>query len=256
MRKRKALKKGGFENPVRSGPTIPERLHKYDKESIENLKDTFQMNLERAEKDLDRQNIIKQNAINTYMKQKNIEIRDKNKNISQMKLQTDQVKASFKGLWYLIVGLFKLAGFCITFIISNIRFIITTIGSAGKGAIIKAVLAILFIVLIILGATGIIYNTTGKISTVNKTNDAGQAILNADDDLYNKMPENKNIFSMMFNSINNIIPYQYKYKLNYISNSVTYLTTGKNQYEDFLIDRTEITTGRSDNIFHINFANG
>ena len=254
MRKRKALKKGGFTNPVRAGPTIPERLSKYDKDSIQKLKETFEMNLKRAESDLDRQNSIKENAIKTYMEQKKIEETAAIRNIKSDNNQWTKIKDTASGAKNIIFGLFAMMKYIITFIISNIRFIIITIGSAGKGAIIKAVLAILFIVLIILGATGVIYNTTGKISTVKETNDAGQAILNADDDLYNKMPENKNIFSMMFNSINNIIPYQYKYKLNYISNSVTYLTTGKNQYEDFLIDRTEIKTGRSDNIFHINFS--
>ena len=254
MRKRKALKKGGFTNPVRAGPTIPERLSKYDTNSIQKLKETFEMNLTRAESDLNRQNSIKQNAISTYMKQKKIEETAAMNNNKSDIIKWTKIRDTASGAKNIIFGFFAMMKYIITFIFSNIKFIITTIGTAGKGAIIKAVLAILFIVLIILGATGVIYNTTGKISTVKETNDAGQAILNADDDLYNKMPENKNIFSMMFNSINNIIPYQYKYKLNYISNSVTYLTTGKNQYEDLLKDRTEITTGRSDNIFHINFS--
>lgn len=253
MRKRKALKKGGFNNPVRAGPTIPEQLSKYDKKNIEGLKDTYELNFKRAESDLNRQENIRKEAITTFMKQKQIEETQAKNNSAVDKNRWIKIRDTASGAKNILFGLIAMVKYIITFVITNVKYIITTIGTAGKGAIIKAVLAILFIVLVILGATGVLYNINGKTSTIKETNDVGQSILTAENNTYLTMPENdKNIFSKMYDSINNLIPSEYKYKMNYISNSVTYITTGKNQYDVYLKDRDEITNGRSDNIFHIN----
>jgi hypothetical protein len=254
MRKRKASKKGGFNNPVRAGPTIPEQLSKYDKKNIEGLKDTYEINVAQSQKELDRYERLKKEATETYMKKNLEDIKQSNLNKGFRQLQYKQIKDSFNGLWNLTKGLFSLFAFCIKFIISNIQFAFKFMGTAGQGAIIKAILAILFIVLVILGATGTLYRISGSSSTLDKSNEWGQTILSENDNSYLSMPKTDNIFSMMYDKINNLIPFEYKYKMDYISNSVSYLATGKNQYDAYLQDRDEITSGRSDNIFHINFS--
>lgn len=255
MIKRKAFKKGGFNNPIKAGPTLPETLYNRDKQSIESLKNTYQMNLDQAKKDMDRQQNIKDAATTTYMKQKKIEANEDKLNTTKSKLLWKQIVDSGKGFMYLLSGLLQIIKYIITFIITNTKFAIKTISTAGQGAIIKAIFAILFIVLVILGATGTLYKLSGYNSKISESNDISGAMLSQNDENYLAMPKTNNIFSQMYDYIDNLVPFEYKYKMASISNSVTYLASGKNQYDAYLEPREEITTGRSDNIFHVNFNN-
>jgi hypothetical protein len=256
MRKRKALKGGyALTNYAIAGPVLKEKLYQTPDENINALKLTYNEKFKEAERDLNKIAQIKKEAdINYYkaLKQKNSENDSNTKeneisnkqNLKILKLSGSALIAVVKSIWTFM-----------KFIVSNIKYSITTVCTAGKGAIIKAILAILFIILVILGAINGFSSFSGVNSNnIKNSSAAGKEIFKKDSDDYINMKPDNNIFTNISDYfLNKLLPDDYKIKLKSISNSLTYITTGKNQYDDLLDTRDEIFEGRCDNIFHINF---
>ena len=259
MRKRKALKGGNFKfnNPTIAGPVLKETLYRAKNEDIININNTYIENLDQAEKDLQRTFNIKKQAEEQSIKELKLEKEDnkqyqaanKNRNVL---IQKYMVSAG-NVVAFLLSSFARIFKFAINFFKTNFLAFLKLAGSAGQGAIIKVIIAIVIIVLIILGATDVIHGFKGPEMPEYK--DFGQSLLSVDAEKYLLMPKQDNFFTMISNSVNNMIPGQYKYKWASISNSITYMTSGKNIYDRFLEPRDEMDTGRSDNIFNINFNN-
>jgi hypothetical protein len=254
MRKRKALKGGYiYSDPVMTGPLLKEQLYRVKDDDIIGINSSYTDKLKAAEKDLNRFNEIKKEANeNYYKKQKN------NLNEDKLQQKTNQQfieNASNFGKYsvIIIVGFLKGMFAVLKYMTSNVKFIFKMIATAGQGAIIKALFVILFIILVIVGITKGISGLNSNRTSISNTSEYGNSILKMEDDKYLAMPQSNNIFRTINEYINNLIPNEYKYNWGIITNSVSYITTGKNQYDEFLTDRDEINIGRSDNIFHINF---
>ena len=255
MRKRKALKGGyTFTDPTIAGPVLKEKLYQTTDDDIIALKSKYNKKYEEAEKDLNKLVQIKKEADINYYKALNQKNKDASVNDKQNEIANKQTIEVSKLTGSVIVAVGKSIWAIFTFAISNLKYAITTISTAGKGAIIKAILAILFIILVIAGAINGFSGLNSNSNNIKNSGDAGKDILKKDTDDYINMKRPNNIFSSIGDFFNNLLPNDYKNKLGSISNSLTYITTGKNQYDEYLEPRTEILEGRSDNIFHINLT--
>lgn len=253
MRKRKALKGGkyNFSNPALAGPQLKETLYKKNNTDIINLSDTYKKYLNESEKNLQTTLTIKKQAEEELNKEKSRDIKEEKIQVEA----TAKEKVEFRkrvsmfmgGIKYVLSSFAYGFVFLVKFIMTNARFLFKMIATAGQGAIIKVIIAIVLIVLIILGATNVLHGFKGPEMPTYA--DGGESILSADSEKYLYMPKENNIYTM----INNIIPNEYKYKWGSISNSITYMTSGKNIYDNLLKDRYTTDDGRSDNIFHITF---
>ena len=138
--------------------------------------------------------------------------------------------------------------------LSLLKTVGTFIFMGGQGAIIKVLIAI-FILLVAIG-----FITSGfsgvNSKDIDSSSDVGKDILKRDNDDYlkNLNQTNNNFITRMYDWFKSLLPNSYLMGLSSISNSLTYITTGKNQFDEYLDDRDEIKTGRSDNIFHVNFT--
>jgi len=257
MRKRKALKGGNFKftNPTLAGPQLKESLYRTNDDEIININNTYQNYLNEAEKDLNRTLAIKKEAEEQLIKEVKLEQNEddiqQKANAKKNALYQKYMVMFGNSVAFMLASMARIAQFISNLVMTNGRFAFKMFATAGQGAIIKVVIAIVIIVLIILGATNVIHGF--KKPEMTNYNDGGKSILAFDSDKYLTMPKQDNIFTMMSQSLNNMIPSQYKYKWASISNSITYMTTGANIYDSFLEPRDEIDTGRSDNIFNINF---
>ena len=257
MRKRKALKGGNFKftNPTLAGPQLKESLYRTNDDEIININNTYQNYLNEAEKDLNRTLAIKKEAEEQLIKEVKLEQKEddikQKANAKKNALYQKYMVMFGNSVAFMLASMARIAQFISNLVMTNGRFAFKMFATAGQGAIIKVVIAIVIIVLIILGATNVIHGF--KKPEMTNYNDGGKSILAFDSDKYLTMPKQDNIFTMMSQSLNNMIPSQYKYKWASISNSITYMTTGANIYDSFLEPRDEIDTGRSDNIFNINF---
>ena len=122
--------------------------------------------------------------------------------------------------------------------------------NSGEGILFKVIIivivVIVVIVFIIIGFTGVL-----PLGDISNSNDISKSILTNTNE-YNFMNfETGSLMSKFSKKLYDVVPNEYRYKLNNLSNSMSYITTGKNQYDDYLEDRKEIKTGRNDNIFHI-----
>ena len=253
MRKRKALKGGkyNFSNPALAGPQLKETLYKKNNTDIINLSDTYKKYLNESEKNLQTTLTIKKQAEEELNKEKSREIKEEKIKVeatAKEKVEFRKRASMFIGVCKYVLSSFAYGFvFLAKFIMTNARFLFKMIATAGQGAIIKVIIAIVLIVLIILGATNVIHGFKGP--EMPSYTDGGESILSADSEKYLYMPKENNIYTM----INNIIPNEYKYKWGSISNSITYMTSGKNIYDNLLKERYTTDDGRSDNIFHITF---
>jgi hypothetical protein len=130
----------------------------------------------------------------------------------------------------------------------------TFLGFAGNGVILRVILIIIFLALIIGLGLASMYSPSFK-NAKNDINNKMKDLVNPDFDNYLSGPNPFKGLKDMTNSLTNLIPCDLKYKFTSFTNSINYITTGRNQYEDFLEDRETITTGRCDNIIHMNFNN-
>jgi hypothetical protein len=150
-------------------------------------------------------------------------------------------------------GFFKNIAILFSSLFTNIKSFFHSIlyfaGFSGEGILFKI---IIFGCLIAI-ALFIILGFSGLLPSVNFTNvnDISKKILMNDNE-YNLMNiESSSLLSKMSKSMYGLVPDEYKYKFNSLNNSLSYISTGKNQFDEFLEPRNEIIIGRNDNIFHI-----
>lgn len=258
MRKRKALK-GGYiiANPASAGPILKETLLTRNDNDIKGLESIYEIKYNEAKRDLDRLTKLKKINNDAYDKY--------NQHVIEQEKNDNEVdKSRWKKFTNTLSGFLKngraFGNFFINLVIAFIKISISllkTVGTfifmGGQGAIIKVLIAI-FILLVVIG-----FITSGfsgvNSKDINSSSDVGKDILKRDNDDYitNLKETNNDRLTRMHNWFKSLLPNSYKMGFSSISNSLTYITTGKNQFDEYLDDRDEIKTGRSDNIFHVNF---
>jgi hypothetical protein len=149
-----------------------------------------------------------------------------------------------------IISIFR---YCLSLCIKLIKTV-TNIFNMGNGAIIRLVIFIivfaLIITFIVYGFINIFSNNNNKINEVSG-NDITSELISIDNDDYLREPVIKNdIFSRISNWFISLFPNSYNNQFTAAKNSLNYMMTGKNQYDIYATKRDEITSGRSDNIFH------
>ena len=255
MRKRKALKGGyKYNNPAMAGPLLKENLNTTNDDDIKALERSYDQKYKTVENNLKQLMKLKTEANDNYHKKEIEKLKDKKIEDKASEVSNKQGKESinmFANGFSAICRAFFAIGKYFT---SIFKFIITTISNAGQGAIIKCIITIVFIILIIVGFTiGFSGLKNKKNEITNKSTNYEENLLNLENDDYLNIHKSNDIFTIITDYFYGKIPDSYKYKFNSFSNSISYITTGKNQYEDYLEKREEIENGRSDNIFHINF---
>ena len=258
MRRKKA---GGFkkikggDNYNVIGPLMEKQLYtEKHTGNIGNVKSIYDEHLKQKEKEIDKiketlkdLETVRNNkeAENLKLKEINNKIRiedDRNNIASRQQLYNAVVRDGLGGLFTNFKSLAVTSSSSV-FNVAKLAF------NSGEGILFKVI--IIFIVIIII--TAIIFGiSTAILSTGDTSNssDISKMILLSDNDFNIMNPNYDSVFSKISNRIKSIIPNNFLYKMNGISNSLTYLTSGKNQYDDFLIDRNQITEGRSDNLTH------
>ena len=258
MRKRKALK-GGYiiANPASAGPILKETLLTRNDNDIKGLESIYEIKYNEAKRDLDRLTKLKKINNDAYDEYNKIVIdKEKNKN-DEDKTRWKQFKDISVGFWTGLKSLIYFAkNLIIAFIkisLSLLKIVGTFIFMGGEGAIIKVLIAI-FILLVVIGLITSGFSGVNS-KDINSSSDVGKDILKRDNDDYlkNLNQTNNNFITRMYDWFKSLLPNSYLMGLSSISNSLTYITTGKNQFDEYLDDRDEIKTGRSDNIFHVNF---
>lgn len=254
MRRKKALKQGGVNFNI-TGPFLEKKLYdEYNKGKLGDIKNIYDENLKQKEieiekinKDLKDLEVVRNNSEGLNLKLLEInnrkEIEDTKNNLEINKqLYNVFVRDMFGGLFTNFKSFASTAG-------SSLLNVAKLAAFGGEGILFKVIIIFIVISIIIMIIFGISYGilNTGDFST---SNDISKRIMLSDNELNIMDPKNMSFMTKLMNRIKGIIPNEYLYKLNSISNSLTYLVSGKNQYDDFLIDRNEIITGRSDNLIH------
>jgi hypothetical protein len=257
-RKKAGSKKKGGENFNIKGPLLVDKLYdaKYTGK-IENLKSIYDENLKNKEKELITvtQNLKNMKDAENDEKMRKIEITKVNniKKIADDKQSFEKWKDFKKDSSGFIASIAILFSSLFTNIKSLFHSILYFAGFSGEGILFKFIIftcAIAIIVFIILGFTG-------QLPSMNFTNvnDITKKILMTDNEFNLMNIDSGSMFSKMSKSMYGLVPDEYKYKFNALNNSLTYISTGKNQFDDFLEPRNEIIKGRNDNIFHIITSN-
>ena len=130
----------------------------------------------------------------------------------------------------------------------------TFLGFAGNGVILRVILIVIALALIIGLGLASMYSPQFN-DAKNRINAKMNELVYPDFDNYLHGPNPFKGLNDMMKGLKDRIPGNLKYKFNSFTNSLSYITTGKNQYENFLVDREMITSGRCDNIIHMNFNN-
>ena len=249
MRKRKALKGGYIGNPASTGPALKEPLDKIDDITIDNINKKYENLLDESRKDV-------QEKLE-YKKAREKEYNDAKKEETAAWKIGEKTLNENKKIYLKILSGFL--GFITTFIASLLNyfrqlsaFIWTNLLNGGQGVILKAIIAIVCIILAVFGFLKFSSMFTDNTLTKNY-NDISHSILNTDYEKYLTMPNSETYMQKMQLRLMGLIPNQYKYKWGSLANSFSYITTGKNNYEEFLEPRIETKEGRCDDIFHINF---
>ena len=255
MRKKKAYRVKGGESTDITGPYLPQKYYDLNYTGkLNNIKKLYDENLKKTGEQL--KNVTKdlkdlRDAQNDE-DNKNLKLKEIN---NKKKIEDNKISLQVRDKLYNVFVKDFAGG-----IFNNLKELISTVGSVsynaahltlfgGEGIILKIIciiLAIVAFVFIILGFTGTL--SSNDIST---SSDITKSIITNDNELNFLNYNSSSIFSRMSNSLYNLVPDEYKYKFNSLTNSLSYVTTGKNKYEDYLINREEINTGRNDNIFHI-----
>ena len=254
MRKRKALKGGyKYDNPAMAGPLLKEKLNTTKDDDIKALERSYDQKYKTVENNLKQLMQLRKEANDNYHKKEIENLKQQKQEYDASAVSNKQTKESIimvaNGTSAIGRALFAIG----KYFTSIFKFILTTISNAGQGAIIKCIITIVFIILIIVGITAGISGLNNKRTEIKNSSEIGQELLKKEGDDYLNMPKSNDIFTIITDYFYGKIPDNLKYKLNSVSNSISYITTGKNQYEDYLEPREEIANGRSDNIFHINF---
>jgi len=253
--------KGGNKKTDILGPFIPQSLYTLKNTEPEKHK------LEKLETNYEEKEYETQNKINELRERLNVITKmadnDATENLNINKFNFDKSDKSSKfylqltkygtGILYSTFVNIVMLG---AYIIDNFKYAVSLVANAGQGVIIKvAVIIIIIAIILALGFTTPIFTNPGEIIGAN---DISKKLLNMDVENYIITQYNSLSFlKTITDKLNNLLPDAFKYKFASISNSISYITTGKNQYEDLLINREVITNGRSDNVFHMNFkSNG
>ena len=239
------------------GPIIPENLYDlYHTGKIQGLKNIYDKTTEKTEeqlnkisKDLKNMQDVKNNDDEKLIHL--TEVRNKKK-IADDKLFQKTREDWYKMIFHDIGGT----------ILTNVKGFATTAGSfakntallaanGGEGILFKLIIICIFIVIIVF----LILGFTNSLPSVDisNSNDITKSILTTDNENNFMNIKSGSLLRRFSNSLYNIVPNEYKYKFNSLNNSLSYITTGKNQYDDFLQPRNEITSGRNDDIFHISY---
>jgi len=248
--------KGGNKTTDILGPFIPQSLYELknidpEKHKLEKLEESYENKQRETDNKLAElksrfklmEDVAKQNKeaalkVDIF----NLDKKDKSNkfNLELAKYGTNIVSATFTNI--VMFG---------AYIIENIKFGFTLFGTSGQGVLVKLIVVIVLIIVIVLGVTTSIFSNPGSVIGANSIS---KNILNSDIGIDNYIiPHNSFSFlKTMSNGFNNLLPDNVKYKFASFTNSINYIATGKNQYDDLLIDRETITDGRSDNIFHMN----
>ena len=250
MRKRKALKGGYIGNPASTGPALKESLYKIKNDDLLKVKATYDELYEKSKEDVKLALGYKQAREQEY---KNAQDRDLNILSRVEKSSIETKKLLFRTVSGVLGFIIKFIGSIINFIRQFTAYVISKIAHGGQGAILKAIIAIGIIIAIFVGFTyGIDFFSKDK--ALDNYNDIKQRILNTDYDKYLTMPNSDTYMAKIQDKLNSLIPNSYRYTWFGFFNSISYITTGKNKYDSYLEDREELSTGRCDDIIHINFS--
>lgn len=259
MGRKKAVrtKKGGSLLNTIGGPIIPEKLYDlYHTGKIQGLKNIYDKTTEKTEEQLNKisKDLKNMQDVKNNEEEKNIhltEVRNKKK-IADDKLFQKTREDWYKMIFHDIGGT----------ILTNVKGFATTAGSfakntlslaanGGEGILFKLIIICIFIVIIVFLILG--FTNSLPSADISNSNDITKSILTTDNENNFMNIKSGSLLTRFSNSLYNLVPNEYKYKFNSLNNSLSYITTGKNQYDDFLQPRNEITTGRNDDIFHISY---
>lgn len=135
-------------------------------------------------------------------------------------------------------------GHFFSFIINTIKNYIEIITKAGQGAIIKFL--ILFLCIVFFFVTYFHYRNLVDINILSFMNINNKFLIY---DNYN------NFINNITSKLRGFLPESVYIGFNGISNNLHYISTGKNIYDNYLINRNVTENGRFDNIFHFNKVN-
>ena len=241
-------KRGGGRDIFAEGPLLPQNLEEAKKiGTLKKIKESYDQKYDSKNKDIQHINETLQ-----YLRQSNDDKEKREAALSSIrntKIIADDKLAheKFKTLTNIT---FQSIGGIFSGIKSTLSAGMQTAHlafNAGEGILFKIIIIVIFIVLTVLFYVGII-PTNINVST---NNDISKMIINSDNENNIMSSKSGNFISRLSRQMYNMVPDTYKVKFNSINNSISYITTGKNQYDEYLEDRETITTGRNDNIFNI-----
>lgn len=250
------IKGGVITNTSITGPNLPESLYIYKNTGrIKNLYDTYDKSYKDTEKELDKIDILLDKATKEEQFNKELDLKKLKERLELDKFAYKKFSTYIHAGYILVRDLGRNFTYLVEFIVDKSGGIFKFFGFAGQGVFAKIIGGLLFIfiiVSIVLGFLNIIHNVDSDPTIINN-NTISKSIVQSDSSEY--IQPNLSLIQKISNSIYNLIPSQYTYKLNGISNSLTYITTGKNQFDPYLEPRDTITTGRWDDILHIAIKN-
>ena len=225
------------------GKYLPQGLYNSLHEGkLENLSKIYQDKAIKLKTEIDKLKFLQANYNDTTIKNelKNLEIRKfyEKTNFNEF-LKADSFNNALGFIGEFITKYFAKY---INFFSENGKAFFGIFFYAGNGAILKICILILIIVI----AYAIINNGANM--------DNPFLVANDNNNIFITKPESTSFFSKILNNLKTFIPPEYRYQFANMSNSITYITTGKNNYDNKLIDRDIIESGRSDNIFHLNLT--
>lgn len=167
----------------------------------------------------------------------------KQKNIEQLNMNNFKRVTTIANMFGNVINnVTKHSGNIIQFVIKTAIKIYDSIVTGGQGIILKILVLIIIIVSIFVGFYAIKnYNDINSMSFMNMYNDF----------LITKDPFN--FWNDFYEYLYSILPNNFQFGIRSMGNNFNYMLTGQNLYDKYLIDRAELPTGHSDNIFHIDY---
>jgi hypothetical protein len=250
-----SIKKGGANYDI-EGPLLSTNLYKeLNIGNLENIKKSYDENLDKTREKLDRVSKDLNDLETNHHKE---EIRDmKLKEINNKKIIADnklfQKKQEqayniiVKDLGGFVGSIFITIGKLISTFFIAIYYSLKLAFNSGEGILFK----IICFILVVFAIAFIIMGFKSGLPSFDfsTSNNITKSIFKSDND-YNYTNINQGFITKLSNQLYSLVPNDYKYKFNSLGNSLSYITTGKNQYEDFLEPRDEHKNGRNDGIFH------
>jgi hypothetical protein len=250
-----SIKKGGANYDI-EGPLLSTNLYKeLNIGNLENIKKSYDENLDKTREKLDRVskdlNDLETNHHNEEIRNMKLKEINNKKIIADNKLlqkkQDQAYNIIVKDLGGFIGSIFITIGKLISTFFIAIYYSLKLAFNSGEGILFK----IICFILVVFAIAFIIMGFKSGLPSFDfsTSNNITKSIFKSDND-YNYTNINQGFITKLSNQLYSLVPNDYKYKFNSLGNSLSYITTGKNQYEDFLEPRDEIETGRNDGIFH------